>query len=395
MLLRPLPAADPALVAALRQALDGGPALAPLPADPQAAEAALAMLRPDQPLEHTDTALIVATSGSTGTPKGVLLSADAIRAGVIATHQALGGPGDWVLALPAHYVAGIMVIARTLVAGTELAYADPRLGDLPTPTRPTYLSLVPTQLHRALDSAELTETLRAYAAILLGGAAAPQPLLDRAAAAGVRVVTSYGMSETCGGCVYDGVPLPGLRVDLLGERQRIALSGPMLFSGYRLRPELTAETLQDGRLLTNDRGEWVPRRPSEGGNSSRHARCASHSMSVGESKPLLRVLGRLDDVVISGGVNVDLAAVERELHRHWPQAAAIGVPDETWGQLVVAAGTDLPDLATLRETLDTLAPEARPRGLLRLDVLPTTSSGKVDRQRLIARWPDHHDKELL
>ena len=385
MLLRPLPAGDPELVRALRQALEGGPALAPLPAETPAADAALAMLRPDEPLEHRDTALIVATSGSTGTPKGVELSAAAIRAGVEATHKALGGPGNWVLALPAHYVAGIMVIARTLVAGTSLGHTDPRLTDLTEPAgdEPTYLSLVPTQLHRALASPALTETLRAHAAILLGGAAAPQPLLERAAEAGIRVVTSYGMSETCGGCVYDGVPLPGLRVELLGERQRIALSGPMLFSGYRLRPDLTAEALRDGRLLTNDRGEWGPFDSS-----------LRSSLRDREGKRL-QVLGRLDDVVISGGVNVDLAAVERELHRHWPQAAAIGVPDETWGQLVVVAGTDLPDLATLRNTLDTLEAAARPRGLMRLDVLPATSSGKVDRQQLIARWPAHETKELL
>lgn len=370
MLLRPLPADDPELVEELRQALDGGPALAPLPLDDRSARAALAMLRPEVPVEQPDTALVVATSGSTGTPKGVLLSAAAIRAGVHATHDSLGGPGDWILALPAHYVAGIMVIARTLVAGTRLHRTDARLAELPTPTGPTYLSLVPTQLQRALESPEQARRLRDYAAILLGGAAAPQPLLDRARAAGIRVVTSYGMSETCGGCVYDGLPLPGLRVELLGERQRVALSGPMLFSGYRLRPELTAEVLSDGRFLTSDRG-------------------------ARDDSGTLRILGRVDDVVVSGGINVDLAAVERELHRHWPQAAAIGVPDETWGHLVVAAGVDLPELAVLRDTLRSLEPAARPRGLMRLDVLPATSSGKVDRQRLIGGWPRHDDKELL
>ncbi|NNG21343.1 AMP-binding protein [Naumannella sp. ID2617S] len=364
MLLRPLPADDPGLLVALRQALDGGPPLAPLPPDPTST---LAMLQPDRPVEP-DTALVVSTSGSTGHPKGVRLSGPAVRAGADATHQWLGGPGDWVLALPAHHVAGVMVLARAVVARTTVRYADPRLDDLPTPSVRTFLSLVPTQLHRALTHPDLTQRLAGYTAVLLGGAPAPQELLTRARTAGINVVTTYGMSETSGGCVYDGQPLPGVSVQL-GERQRISISGPMVFSGYRLRPDLTEATLTNGRVITNDRGRWRDDR--------------------------FEVLGRLDDVVVSGGVNVDLAEVERELQRHWPQAAAIGVPDETWGHLVVAAGPDLPDLAALRARLTTLEPAARPRAMMRFDVLPATSSGKVDRQQLITRWPDHHDKEQL
>lgn len=326
------------------------------------------MLQPDLPVTEDDPALIVATSGSTGAPKGVVLSRKAVLAGVAGTHDRLGGPGNWTLAVPGHYVAGIMVIARGVVAGTTIHHAPPDLSDLPELSGRNYISLVPTQLVRALDDDRIATHLAGYDAILLGGAAADPALLDRARTAGMNVVTTYGMSETCGGCVYAGRPLDGVAISL--DNQRVDITGDVVFSGYRGRPDLTAEVLTDRTLHTRDRAEWVGER--------------------------LHILGRIDDVVISGGVNVDLAAVEQALKLLDPHAAAIGVPDPEWGTRIIAAVTTDHSLAALRQSLHTLEPPARPRGLLRHPHLPHTNTGKIDRQRLVDWWhAGPAEKEIL
>ena len=366
-----------ALPAVLAEALAGGRPVAPLPPAPLERAQALAMLAPAEPLER-DAAVVVSTSGSTGRPKGVLLSAAAIRAAATASHQALGGPGDWALALPPHYVAGLMVLARAELAGTRAHPVAADLRDLPAVvTRMRgrrYLSLVPTQLARALPQPALAEALQAFDAVLVGGGALPEALAVRARAAGVPVVRTYGMSETCGGCVYDGAPLPGVDVRVAPEG-RISLAGPMLFSGYRRRPDLTAAALVAGRLLTADRGRWT------GGR--------------------LQVLGRLDDVVVSGGMNVDLGEVEREV-RGWPElggaeVAVVGVPDAVWGTavVVVAERAPWPDGAEqrLREHLRARLPAyAAPRRLLARTPLPRTSSGKIDRLQLVADLPGDEEQ---
>ena len=284
------------LPGALAEALAGGRPVAPLPPAPLERAQALAMLAPDQPVE-AGTAVVVSTSGSTGRPKGVLLSRAAVAAAAAATHERLGGPGDWALCLPPHYVAGLMVLARAQLAGTRAWPVAPDLVDLPDAVARLrgrrYLSLVPTQLARALPRPAVAEALAAFDAVLVGGGPLPEPLAVAAADAGVPLVTTYGMSETCGGCVYDGRPLRGVDVRLAPDG-RISLGGTGLFSGYRRRPDLTAAALADGRLLTADRGRW------DGGR--------------------LSVLGRVDDVVVSGGMNVDLAEVERQV-RSWPGLA--------------------------------------------------------------------------
>lgn len=360
---------------ALAAALAGGPPIAPLPPPGLERQQALAMLRPEEPVE-TDAAVVVSTSGSTGHPKGVLLSGRAIRAAAAATHARLGGPADWLLCLPSHYVAGLMVLARAHLAGTTALAARPDLSDLTqvsgrldgTGQHPRrYLSIVPTQLARALDRPELTQALLHFDAVLVGGGALAAPLAAAAERAGVRVVTSYGMSETCGGCVYDGVPLDGVDVALESSALRISIGGAPLFSGYRLRPDLTATALVDGRLVTADRGRWQDGR--------------------------LTVLGRLDDVVVSGGMNVDLTEVERAV-RSWPElagadVAVVGVPDAEWGTAVVAVLESVlvdPEApARLRSHLrDRLPAYAAPRSLIGRTSLPRTSSGKIDRRQLVA-----------
>ena len=313
-------------------------------------------------------ALVVPTSGSTGEPKGVLLTAGALRHSARATHVRLGGPGQWLLALPVTHVAGLTVLVRSLEVRTRPEVLDLYGGfSVDAFTEATarlapgvrhYTSLVPTQLHRLLDAgADLTT----YDAVLVGGAALPPALAERASAAGVHVVTTYGMSETCGGCVYDGVPLDGVEA-VVRPDGRVELSGPVVFAGYRLRPDLTAAALVDGRHVTQDLGRW-------------------------NADGRLEVLGRADDVVVSGGVNVPAAQVERVLlgHPEVSACAVVGRPDDEWGERVVAVVQprdwsvpptvdDLRSYAAAR-----LEASALPREVVLLGQLPVLPSGKPDK----------------
>jgi O-succinylbenzoic acid--CoA ligase len=341
--------------------LGGGQPIATLPADPIERARAIAMLQPDQPVVETDAAVVVATSGSTGAPKGVVLSRAAIRASAEATHSRLGGVGDWALALPTHYVAGLMVLARACLGGTRTVPVRSDLRNLQEAagmlSERRYISLVPAQLDRALHYGEVIAALTSFSTVLVGGGPTEAGLVQRARAAGIRVVTTYGMSETCGGCVYDGEPLQGVAVDLADDG-RILIRGAALFAGYRLRPDLTAEAVVDARLHTQDRGYWDAGR--------------------------LVVLGRTDDMVITGGHKVDLADVEQCVQRwaadHGARGAVLGIPDQVWGTTIVAV-SDLPgslaDLqAAVRESLPTYA---LPRELIYLDQVPWLASGKPDR----------------
>ncbi|WP_134740150.1 AMP-binding protein [Nocardioides sp. 503] len=297
---------------------------------------------------------VVETSGSTGRPKRVALSRSAVLASVTASARRLGASGRWVLALPPTYVAGLQVLARSLVAGHEpvLEAAWPREGTW-------FTSLVPTQLHRALDDAEQLAALRTAHTILLGGGPIDPALRRRAEGEGLRLVATYGAAETAGGCVYDGMPLDGVAV-ALGDGGRIRIGGPTLFDGYVGDPELTAEVLVDGWYLTQDAG-----RLDEDGR--------------------LQVLGRLDDMLVSGGVNVPAAAVAARLREHPDVGAAevLGVPDEEWGTRVVAFVAGALSLEEARDFVAERHPRSwAPRQLVVLDALPLLANGKADRVAL-------------
>ncbi len=339
-------------------------------------------------------ALIVETSGSTGRPKRVELSRRALLASADATHERLGGVGCWLLALPVTYVAGLQVALRSLRAGRPPIVVD---GDWAAAVQEAgpgrcYTSLVPTQLHRLLEDPATTDALARLDAVLLGGGPIDPVLRARAEDAGVTVVATYGSSETSGGCVYDGVPLAGVEITI-DDSGRLLIGGPMLFDGYEGDPELTAATLVGGWLVTSDLGRFEDGR--------------------------LQVLGRVDDVVISGGVNVPTPAVAARLREH-PGVAechVIGVPDEEWGQRVVAfvrpnvasqpdeAGAstcrswplDLPKLATRPVLGDASAVGAvrewvaagagidrrwAPRQVVVVDAFPLLENGKLDRLAL-------------
>ncbi len=323
------------------------------------AEELLALLCEWEAADHPEP-LVIETSGSTGRPKRVGLSRSAMRASAAATHDRLGGPGQWVLNLPPTYVAGVQVLFRSVVAGTDPVVAVDPAEALPRMTGPRgYLSLVPTQLVRHLRDDRQLDALTGFDTVLVGGGPLAPRTRAQAEDAGIRVVQSYGMSESCGGCVYDGVPLDGVAVKIDGAGQ-VLVSGPVLFEGYEGDPERTAEVLQDGWLRTADLGRL-------------------------DDDGRLRILGRVDDVVVSGGVKVPAPAVEQQLSTHpdVEAVAVVGVPDAEWGQRVVACVVAAGERPALAELRDLVTPRTwAPRQLVVLDDLPLLANGKVDRLTL-------------
>jgi O-succinylbenzoic acid--CoA ligase len=332
------------------------------------------------------TAVVVTTSGSTGVPKSVVLSRDALTASALATADRVG-EGSWLLALPPSYVAGLQVLVRSIVADREpavmagaftpQAFAATALMMVSSEHGervPTYTSLVPAQLAKLLDAAAedsaVLAALRSFEAILVGGQALPPVTLERAQAAGARVVRTYGSTETCGGCVYDGVPLRG--VGLRITRGEVQVSGPTLADGY-----LGAQELTDAAFPHDPDGtRWY--RTGDAG-----------LLEDG----VLRVRGRIDNVIVSGGVNVSLDRVER-IVRTVPglaSAVVVGVPDERWGEASVIVATrgealrrsESVQLEEARAAVkDGIGPHARPSRLVLVDELETLPSGKPDREAI-------------
>lgn len=374
-------------------------------------------------------ALVVGTSGSTGTPKRTALTARALAASAVATERFFGSNSDaasqWLLALPAHYIAGAQVLARSVLAGTapviarsviEPVHFSPEVflqavEHMSSARR--FISLVPTQLHKLLESAdadphlgaEIHEALGSFTGILLGGAPASAGLLAASTALGLNTVTTYGSAETAGGCVYSGSVLPGVRVELVPEEGmpavpdtggkpaqvgRIWISGEHLASGYIGDAARTAEhffTAANGTrwYRTDDYGLLAP-------DSNKNC-----------SEQRLQVLGRSDDVLISGGVKISARAVATVLEEHPAvrEACVIGLPDARWGTAIAAAVTLVPSAGAaatstenrpaLNEELcallrahcaEKLGAPAAPKQLSILPDFPLTSTGKPDRAEI-------------
>ncbi|RKR73063.1 AMP-binding protein [Frondihabitans australicus] len=370
-----LDARDPArIVEALRDALSGGPAINPRVDD---------SVPSDLPAEvETKIALVIETSGSTGTAKRVALSSGALLAGAAAADAALAGPGQWVLALPAHYVAGTNVIVRSIAAQTEprilrpghfdpadfVAAAEALYGPARRDAPARYASLVPAQLSTLLD-AGAGEALRLFDAILVGGQATPAVLRRRALDEGVTVVRTYGSSETSGGCVYDGVPIGATRAAVVDGQ--LELSGPTLAEYYLGDPARTAAT-----FVERDGVRWY--RTGDAGSVA-----ADGSVTV---------TGRLDDVIISGGEKVSLGTVERAVREvpGFEQAVVVRCASERWGEVPVVVvagrrGQEQADLQILRPAvLQAAGRAARPDAVVSIDDLPLLASGKPDRVALTA-----------
>jgi O-succinylbenzoic acid--CoA ligase len=349
------------MLPALRDALSGtGPAVF--------AGRSSAELPPEVP--HR-VALVVQSSGSTAAPKRVALSADALLASAAATESAIGGPGQWLLALDTHYIAGVNVLVRSIAAGTEPVMVDAGFGAsefvaaaarLDHPLR--FTSLVPAQLARLLDARESLGVLRRFDRILVGGQSSPRELLERAAELGLNVTRTYGSSETAGGCVYDGRPIGTTQVRIVESEVQIA--GPTLAEGYLDDPERT-----DAAFFADDGLRWY------------------RTGDLGELRDgVLSVTGRLDDVIISGGVKVSLGEVERLVRGETPltDAVVVAADDARWGQAPVVVSTRSMDLAELREiTRQSLGVAAAPARLVVVGDIPLLSSGKPDRLAIRAR----------
>ena len=361
------------LLPALEGVLDGrDPALVAVPAHDDGTPRAV---RVGEEIDD-DVALVVTTSGTTGAPKGALLTAAALTAGAEATHERLGGPGAWLLAVPPYHIAGLQVLVRSVLAGSAPVELDVSRGfdvdALPGAIRRLgpgrrYTSLVAAQLAKALAEPAAAAALGELDAVLLGGGPAPRPVLDAAAAAGIAVVRTYGMSETAGGCVYDGVPLGGVALRV-GADGRIVIGGTTLAKGYRnpVDPDPFADP---GWFRTDDLGSL-------------------------DEAGVLTVLGRADDAISTGGLTVLPQPVEAALCTHPAvgDCAVFGLPDDRLGQRVAAAvvvrdASAAPTLEALRSYVTrTLDATAAPRELHIVEALPRRGIGKVDRAALVRRF---------
>lgn len=360
-------------------------------------------------------ALVVHTSGSTGQPKAVALSARALTASATATERLLAGPGQWLLALPHDHIAGAQVILRSLQAGTvptvhQGKFTAQSFAEVTATIRsdlPLYVSLVPTQLVRIMDSATAREAARRFHTILLGGAAMSPHLLERAHDAGLNIVRTYGMSETGGGCVYNGVPFDNVTVSIDPD-SRVRIAGPVLADGYvhvtwaggaaqasgpevaptPSPPHLTALPAHPARTThTADS-------PPPGFYAGPHGDTFLTSDLGRMDNGVLSILGRADDVFISGGINVSPLRVENVALTALEPAGvteliATYVPDPEFGQrtVLLVVGTDLGHMssdqltALVKQRLagTDLTPAEIPHRVWRVDALPLKGIGKPDR----------------
>jgi len=376
---------------AVNSALSGGPAVALIPhAAPALAGAVTAAVAPDEHLEDESVAVIVPTSGSTGTPRGVLHTAETLFAAAHAAQERLGGPARWVLALSPVHAGGLMAVVRSIADGRGLVVAlrdDERFDvhylaqllheETTASRRPVRVSLVPTQV-RDMASAGLLPVLARCDAVLIGAAATPPDLMDLLVANHVKAYSTYGMTETAGGVVWNGEPLPGVEVDVDVETGVVSIGGPTVALGYRGRPDLTA-----GQFSVRGSDRWF--RTSDLGHLEEASTFSGRHLVV---------TGRVDDVVQVAGTSVSLHAVEAvlQLQSIISEAAVTSLPDDRLGTRVVAVvvpadpSVDRAELAaSLRTAVEsTLGRPAAPRNVVVLEALPMLESGKIDRVTLAA-----------
>ena len=358
------------VIKALRAALfdDGGPIFVHAPDRPRTLSGPL----------PRNAAVVIETSGSTGSPKQVWFEKEALLASAALTSTSMGSVGAWWLVLPTHYIAGLQVVLRALVSQAELVTAPPGIGIVKqfkeslsqliaarNAGQPVYSSMVPAQLHSLLDAVETGEIRRddlcVFSRLLVGGGRIPQELVSRAAAIGLWVTKTYGMAETSGGCVWDGVPLEGVKFRVL--EGQIALSGPMLAGGYLGGDRFTVQS-----FVNIDGERWL----------------VSRDQGV-LSEGRLIVTGRIDDVISSGGVKLNLAEVEDFLQSSGlvSDAIVVGIPDAKWGEVPAVFSVRSSDFHGVKDqVVKRFGPHVGSALFLHRDKIPVLSNGKTDRQEL-------------
>ncbi|MEO8827273.1 o-succinylbenzoate--CoA ligase [Lapillicoccus sp.] len=382
----PTPQDVRSLLARLTDALGGEAPVLPVPAGGPSGTTAVVdkLAGSDIP---AGVAVVVPTSGSTGTPKLALLTADALVASATATHEVLGGPGSWLLAMPGYHIAGLQVLVRSVVGGTTPCVLDLANGfdvaafvaltaEMAANGGRRYTAVVPTQLTRLLDDPAGTRALASYDRVLVGGAATTDLDVSRAARAGVRTVLTYGMSETAGGCVYDGLPLPVSHVHIDNDHH-VVLGGATVALGYLGRPGPT----RDCFTVDSDGQRWF----------------RTDDLGSLDGDGHLRITGRADDLINTGSLKVAPGPVEDAIVRFVPgvlDAVVVGTDHPTWGQAVSAAVTlrrGAPSLTVrdLRTALRGILPDhSLPHRLLVLDAIPLRGPGKPDRGALVAAFDE-------
>ena len=281
--------------------------------------------------------IVVNTTGSTGIVKGIELTRANLLSSVAATHKFLGTKtGDvWSLLLPTNHIAGINVVARSIVLESDVVGVDDYAD---------FTAIVPTQLHKALNGdAQLLSHLKGCRAVLVGGAATSSQLLDSARNAGIKVVTTYGSTETCGGCIYNNQPLEGVSVQI-DQTGLLQVAGPMVFeSGWYTTSDLAE--IKDGKVF---------------------------------------ILGRADDVIISGGENISLVSIEKLLGEDF---IAFGVPDDLWGSKLCLASTSKIDVAQVSKLItENIGKHAVPKEFVVISEIPLMGIGKPDRVTLLENY---------
>jgi O-succinylbenzoic acid--CoA ligase len=336
----------------LRMALDGqGPALA------------------FGPITHShvakNIAVVIPTSGSTGIPKEVALTSKALFASAKAAHKYLKAKKNerWSLLLPINHIAGVNVLVRSIALQSEII----DLRGKNTNESAEYTSIVPTQLYRALNGDnDLLEHLRSAKAVLVGGSPTADDLLEEAKSKNINVITTYGMSEMSGGCIYNNKPLSGVKVKIK-KHQVIALSGPMQAKTYLNDQNAWKATTSKKWFITSDFGEY--------------------------KKGKLIINGRIDDLIISGGEKISLATIEVTLNEIFPSQRFMtcASKDAEWGERLILASDGQIEIEKIKVVLkDKFGDHAVPKAFMPSIELPITSIGKPDRKKLLTQFERLH-----
>lgn len=349
-----------------------------LPLPPKSSPTATKLAKLMRVGEEIDPAVscVVTTSGSTGLAKGVMLTPQALNSSIQATYQVMPGPAEWVLAMPPFHIAGLQVILRSVYAGHLPKVVDITEGFSPEKLLPIiesfhfhkkhYLALLPNQLAKIAKHPDVVKALVAFDAILTGGGGINPQLKVFYKQHNIKIIYGYGMSETCGGCVYDGIPLANTQVQLTPQTKRIQLQGSMLAVGYRNGDSFPLDN--NGWFTTNDLGEWQNRR--------------------------LVVKGRSDSVINMAGVKVIPEEIENKIKQLYfvSDCVVLGLPDEIYGEIIAAAiclteeqfsSPQFAKISYIKQKLgEILAPLLVPKKILILANLPELPNGKIDRKKL-------------